>query len=135
MKQYTRPTLSPLATALLVLLVALLASTVLALALLWQRSSFDYPGASIITQHTNSRLLGQPYLQQSVSYRSTDAFPHIYTWYSTSFDLGTESHAQGPCILIENSHTWLVAHHHMGVTICDTQQQRMIFVQRTLSLR
>ncbi|NJK79999.1 MAG: hypothetical protein HC876_21685 [Chloroflexaceae bacterium] len=97
--------------------------------------SIDYPDATIVSRHTRTYFSGRPSLRQDASYRTTDHFPAIYNWYSNGFDLGPESKALSQCSLLEHDTQWLLVQHHMSVMICDTTSDRMIFVERTFTLR
>jgi hypothetical protein len=121
--------------AVIFLCVVLLGLLLLAaVALMTGLRSAAYPGATMVSQHSRATFAGHPSLRLDSSYRTTDPFPAIYNWYSVGFDLGTESHAQGGCILLGNTHSMLLLRHHMSAMICDTTDDRMIFVERTISL-
>lgn len=125
------------AATLAVLLVLVLVLLMLAavVGIIGQRQAMHYPGATIISQHSRSSLSNSIYLRQDASYKTSDAFPMVYNWYSTGFRLGPESHAQGSCIVMEKGSTMLwLFQTHIGVTVCDTRSSRMIFIKRTLTL-
>jgi hypothetical protein len=122
--------------ALIGVLLLVVAGTVVVAAWLVEeeRLAVRYPGAIDISSHANYK--GLPFdLRWDDAYRTTDAFPRVYQWYSTVFDLGAEVRALGGCILLEGSEKWLAIERHMSVVLCDTPTERMIFVTRSTSLR
>jgi hypothetical protein len=117
---------------LLVLLLLVLAAVGSAIG---QGQSMRYPSATLISQHSRTNVSNSIYLRQDASYRTSDAFPVVYNWYSTGFRLGPESHAQGSCIMMEKGSTMLwLFQTHIGVTVCDTRSSRMIYIKRILSI-
>ena len=75
-------------------------------------------------------------IRRDTSYRTQDEFPVVYHWYSTGFSLGPEKAAQSSCIYMEESFNELfLIERHMAVYLCDADSGRMIFVERTLSIR
>jgi hypothetical protein len=120
--------------ALLVLALVLLALAAV-VSIIGQGKAMHYPGATLISQHSRSNVSNSIYLRQDASYQTSDTFPLVYNWYSTGFRLGPESHAQGSCIMMEKGSTMLwLFQTHIGVTVCDTRNSRMIFIKRILSL-
>lgn len=104
------------------------------LALNQDRQAARYPDAIPVSSHSN--YTGLPYhFRWDNAYRTTDAFPKVYNWYSTRFDLGAEARANGGCILLEGTLKQLTMKRHMSVLLCDAHQQRMIFVTRSTSLK
>jgi hypothetical protein len=96
----------------------------------------DYPGALPVSDHTLSKATNVFYYQRNTSYRTTDLFPEVYNWYSQTFDLGPEARAQSACITMERSGNWMaIVESMITVTVCDTSQGRLIFVQRFMLLR
>jgi hypothetical protein len=95
----------------------------------------DYPGATQVSDHTVTKVLPSLTLRRDTSYRTQDAFPVVYNWYSSGFRLGPERRAQSACILMERSQTWLAVEQRMSVMLCDTSSGRMIFVMRSIGLR
>ena len=100
-----------------------------------QYQAADYPGSVLVADHTLSKVWPALVFRRDTSYRSSDPLPAIYNWYSQRFRLGTERRAQSACITLERSNTWWLAQEYIGVTICDTATGRMMFVQRTFTLR
>lgn len=112
---------------------------VLLLVGVWQArgyaSNFAYPDATPVSAHNRVRWVPLPTVRQDAAFRTTDPFPKVYNWYSTGFELGPESRAMSTCILLEETHRRMLLLEHMSVTLCDTPNDRMVFVERTLSLR
>lgn len=101
-----------------------------------ERQAADYPNSLLVSDHDIYRW--SPYLtvRRDTSYRTMDEFPVVYNWYSSGFNLGPEVRAQSACILMARSTTALaIVERSMSVTLCDTPTGRMIFVQRSVSLR
>jgi len=114
-----------------------LAALALILFVNWYQQSAVYPGSLVMgSDHTIYKLSPVPTVRQDSAYRSTDAFGKVYNFYSSGFELGPESYAQSTCILMAHSFTdfWVIRR-QMTVTLCDTPQDRMIFVMRSLELR
>ncbi len=95
----------------------------------------DYPGGEPMAEHTMLSGLPAPGIRRVTSYRTTDDFVKVYNWYSAGFSMGAEQHAQGNCSQLFKSQTGLLASQTMGVTICDTPNGRLVFVQLALFLR
>lgn len=94
----------------------------------------DYPGALLLSQHNMYVPLPRPHVRQDTSYRTQDDLPTVYNWYSNRFNLGSERLAQSNCIHLLRSNTTLLFRRNMSVSICDTRNGRMIFVQRSTSV-
>lgn len=114
----------------------MLLAILVALLILSERGAGSYPGARLVSDHAIYGMLPRPYIRRDFSYRTSDDFTAVYNWYSTGLDLGPETRAQSGCILLEDIRTvWLVVQRYTSATICDTPSGRMMFVQRSLSLR
>ncbi|MGH2521175.1 MAG: hypothetical protein ACRDH2_01620 [Anaerolineales bacterium] len=100
------------------------------------REAADYPGAALVADHNLYKVTPHLVIRRDTSYRTLDAFPKVYNWYSSGFHLGPETHAQGNCILMARSFTtaWMIEQ-SMSVTLCDTPKGRTIFVTRSISFR
>lgn len=114
------------------LLVLLVSGSALALHVY---RAIDYPDAAMMSHQVRAHLRGRPTLRQDASYRTLDDFPTVYNWYAQQFDLGPESRALSQCILIEAATSGMLLRRHISVMLCDTSTDRMIFVERTFSLR
>jgi hypothetical protein len=96
----------------------------------------QYPGAMLISDSTEQRYQPNYFNRRTAVYQSQDAFNKVYGWYSISFKLGPEAHAQGNCILMARSSTLLLlVDETMSVTLCDTPTGAMAFVMRTRYVR
>lgn len=97
----------------------------------WVYQAADYPGAMLVSDHTNYTGLT---IRRDTSYRTQDPFPDVYNWYSVGFSLGPEKAAQSNCIYMEESAEQLIFSRQMAVHVCDTVSGRLIFVQRTVTI-
>jgi len=96
----------------------------------------EFAGAILTSERSHFYPGRYPVLRRDATYLSSAPFNQVYTWYSSTFDLGPERHGQGQCILLANSHTRLrVFEEDVAVTLCDTPTGRMILVSRYLTLR
>lgn len=107
---------------------------VLAAVLLVLQADDGYPNA-LVASSKHSYKLFPPYLRRDTFYRTPDAFPAVYNWYSSRLGLGPEARAMSRCISMERSRRVLFVNRYVAATVCDTPNGRMIFVQRTLWLR
>ncbi len=98
------------------------------------REAVHYPGAEKITNHDVIRVFPNFFYRQDASFRSQDDFNSVFNWYSTGFHLGPEKTAQSGCSHMYNSEILYLVQRIISVTVCDTINGRMVFVQRTLSL-
>ena len=96
----------------------------------------EYPGATQIADATVTRYTPNFVMRRTTVYRSADPFNKVYNWYSVKFDLGPESYAQSNCILMAKSVTtgW-VFDEQMSVMLCNTPNDQMMFVIRSLLFR
>ena len=96
----------------------------------------EYPGATMVADHTLTRYTPNFVFRRDTVYRSADSFNQIYNWYSVKFSLGPETYAQSNCILMAKSVTtgW-VLEEQMSVTVCSTPNDRMMFVMRSVMFR
>ena len=96
----------------------------------------EYPGATQIADETITHYTPNFSMRRTTAYRSADPFNKVYNWYSVKFDLGPESYAQSNCILMAKSVTtgW-VFDEQMSVMLCQTPNDQMMFVMRSLLLR
>jgi hypothetical protein len=99
------------------------------------QQSANYPGALVVSAHNIYQVSPSLYVRRDTSYRTADALPEVYHWYSRGFDLGPEAGAHGSCIMLERSTSQFIVEQYVGVMVCDTPTGRMMFVQRSLSLR
>ena len=115
-----------------VLLIALSLGALLSTAFLNERTASRYPGADILTSHSN--YTGLPFqFRWDNSYHSRDSFTDIYNWYSTTFALGAEARANGSCILLDGARKRLAWTRYTSVVLCDTDNGRLIYVTRSTS--
>ena len=120
---------------LVLVLGALLAAGGLWALLRWY-SPPEFAGAVLTSERSHFYPGRYPVMRRDATYVSSAPFNQLYTWYSSTFDLGPERHGQGQCILLAARHTHLrVFEEEMGVTLCDTPTGRMILVSRYLTLR
>jgi hypothetical protein len=118
----------------LVLILGIFSFTALSIVLIRRdRNIAHYPGATIITSHSNYR--GFPdQISWSNSYFSTDNFTTIYNWYSVKFELGAESRAIERCILLEGPTDQYLLRRHISVLLCNLPQGQLIYVNRSTEL-
>ena len=116
-------------TLLFFFLVALL----LLLVLRQERESARYPGAISISAHSNYSSLPFEYRWDDV-YLADDNFRAVYNWYSTTFDLGSESRALGRCSYLDGSREQFLVRRTVNVLLCDTPDGQMIYVTRFTTL-
>jgi hypothetical protein len=96
----------------------------------------EFAGAVLTSERTRVYPGGNPVLRRDATYVSSAPFGQVYRWYSTTFELGPESHGQGPCILMARSRDRLrVFREDISVTVCDTNTGRLIVMSRYLTLR
>ncbi|MFQ5575508.1 MAG: hypothetical protein ACE5G8_00825 [Anaerolineae bacterium] len=116
------------------LLIAAALGAVTGLALNQDHRAAQYPGAVLISSHSNYSSLPTHYRWDN-AYQTTDSFTAVYNWYSTRFRLGAEARALGGCILLEGTNRRLTVERRMSVLLCDTPTDRKIYVTRSTSLR
>jgi hypothetical protein len=95
----------------------------------------DYPGGLAVANHSVYKYAPVLHVRRDTSYRTTDVFPQVYNWYSSQFQLGPEARAESACIVMEKASAWFVFEQATSVMICDTGQDRMIFVMRAMTVR
>ncbi|MCB0036235.1 MAG: hypothetical protein KDE51_19525 [Anaerolineales bacterium] len=97
------------------------------------RQAGRFPGAEVVSSHNN--YSGLPYQFRWDDTYAIDAdFRTVYQWYSTRFDLGSESAANGGCVYAETYEQRFVADRYVGVLICDNPRNTLVFLNRTTSL-
>lgn len=131
-KLYNRKIVAGCGFFLILAIVAVISFT--AFLISQDRQAARYPDAEPITQHDNYSGLPFNYKWDN-AYRTTDPFPAVYNWYSTGFDLGVESRANGRCIYLEGSQKKLAATRYTSVMLCDTPNGRLIYVSRSTSFK
>ena len=99
-----------------------------------ERKRAQYPGSVSLTGHSNYSALPSQFRWDN-SYRTTDSFPTVYQWYSTTFDLGAEARALGDCILLDGTKSAFVVERYTSVVLCDTPSGRLIYVTRSTAFR
>lgn len=99
-----------------------------------ERKRAQYPGSVALTGHSNYSALPSQFRWDN-SYRTTDPFPAVYEWYSTTFDLGSEARALGECILLDGTAGAFVVERYTSVVLCDTPTGRLIYVTRSTAFR
>jgi hypothetical protein len=103
-------------------------------ALQQEQRATHYPGAIHISSNNNYRRL--PHRLSRVDfYHTEDPFTQVYNWYSTGFDLGPETRANGRCIDLEGRQDRLLMEQHISVSLCNTLTGQTIHVTRYNSLR
>ena len=117
----------------ILLLVALIGSGLIYFAA-QQRQAVRFPGSVLVSSHAN--YAGLPtHLRWDDSFRMNDSFTRVYNWYSTKFNLGSESRANGECILLEGSNQYIVIEQYMSVFLCQTDNGQVVYVSRFTSVR
>ena len=99
------------------------------------RQALQYPGSTLMSEHQIRHLFPNPTFKQSNSFLTQDDFPAVFNWYSFYFTLGGERQAQSGCTHLYGSRPIFILRQTTSVTLCDTPDGRMIFVQQTSSLR
>lgn len=99
------------------------------------RQSLQYPGSQPLSEHHIRRFFPNPTFKSSQSYLADDKFPDVLNWYSHRFRLGVEKQAQSKCSHHYATHPIFLLSQTTTLTLCDTSQGRMIFVQQTTALR
>lgn len=120
----------------MLLMAGLLLGAAAVLAAGRDRNATHYPGAIVLTSHTNYR--GLPFhLRWDNSYLTTDNFTDVYNWYSVTFGLGAEARAMERCILLEGPVDQLLLKRYLSILLCNTPDGQLIYVTRSteLSLR
>ncbi|MFQ5611834.1 MAG: hypothetical protein ACE5H9_06840 [Anaerolineae bacterium] len=124
-----------LGVGLVVLVFIVLAGILLALLVIQDRQADHYPGALLVSEHNVYETFPQFFIRWDATYRTSDDFPRVYNWYSSGFKLGPERRANSNCVLLEGSSRWFVIVRNTAVLVCDTPLDRMMFVQRSTTLR
>ncbi|MEM7111320.1 MAG: hypothetical protein AAF614_02735 [Chloroflexota bacterium] len=106
----------------------------LTLTLINTRQSTDYPGALQLSEHIDFGLIPTPFYRQDSSYRTNDIFPEVANWYQQQFGLGPEAAAQSSCSHLYSTTSRFIVRQQASVTICDSENGRLVFVQRVVSL-
>lgn len=115
--------------------------TVLGFALSWWWTRYqqagNFPGATLVADHTIYKFSPHLSLRRDASYRTTAKFSTVYNWYSEEFDLGPETYAQSACILMARSRMVLVVvERQASVMVCDTpKNERLVFVMQSYLVR
>ncbi|HLF90215.1 MAG TPA: hypothetical protein VI451_14810 [Anaerolineales bacterium] len=117
-----------------ILAVVLLLGAAFGILILQDRQAAHYPGAIQLSAHDQVSVYPQASYKQVASYRTMDDFVSVYDWYSRGFSLGPEKQAQSQCIHMYDSQTEYSMSRIVSVTVCDTPNGRMIFVQRTVEI-
>ena len=96
----------------------------------------EYPGAVQVADQTVTHYTPNFVVRRTTVYRTADPFNKVYNWYSVKFALGPESYAQSNCILMAKSVTtgW-VFDEQMSVMVCNTPNDQMMFVMRSMLFR
>ena len=116
----------------LLLLFAVGAAAVLAVR--QDRDQTHYPGARLLTSHSNYSGLPNQFRWDN-SYFTTDVFTNVYNWYSVTFDLGAESRAIERCILLEGPADQLVLERVYSILLCNAPEGQYIYATRTTRLK
>ncbi|MFK7805276.1 MAG: hypothetical protein AB8G95_26830 [Anaerolineae bacterium] len=100
----------------------------------WQsgRTLAQFPGSELVAGHSNYKL---PKLYRWDDAYATEApINQVYQWYSITFDLGPEKAANSGCSLLEDVKTNFFAKRYFGVLICETGDERLMYVTRATTL-
>lgn len=100
----------------------------------WQtsRAFAQFPDSELISSHSKYKL---PKLYRWDDTYATEApINLVYQWYSISFELGPEKAANGGCSLLEDVKRSFFAQRYFGVLICETGDERLMFVTRSTKL-
>lgn len=122
------------------ILIGLLASTLLLCVVgtasvytIDRRATF-YPNSNLITSNSKVRLPDT--FRWDEAYSTTDPYNVVFSWYSNKFNLGPESAANGACAMAEDSATvLLIFDRYTGVMICETGDERLVYINRTTFIR
>jgi len=107
----------------------------LAFAVLFDRQVANYPGSTQLTSQDVVKLSPHFYYRQDTAYLTGDYIPSVYRWYSNGFGLGPEAQGQNNCFSMYSKETQFRITKVMRVTVCDTVNGQMIFVQRSIELK
>jgi hypothetical protein len=119
----------PVGCGLIVLLILLGLPLAISRLVSKDRQAARYPGSTPISSHSNYR--GLPFeFRWDDSYHTSDNFTDVYSWYSITFDLGSESRALEKCILLEGTSRAAVTSRNFSVFLCNTPGGQMIYVTR-----
>ena len=120
----------------LLIFIALMACFATTATLLWLHDyqAGAYPGARQLSGQTNLTWLPAPHYRLNSSYRSADTFPEIVNWYQRQLGVGTEAQAQGGCSRLFGRNHRLLLSQSASVTVCETAQGRLIFIQRVTTV-
>lgn len=95
----------------------------------WDRELARYPGAVPVSSHSNYTGLPFEYRWDD-SYLVQDNFTAVYNWYSTTFNLGAESQANGTCIQMDGQQEQILIQRSVIVLVCQTAQGQRVYVSR-----
>ena len=109
-------------------------AALLLLALRLDQRAAQYPDSILVSSHSNYRGLPTQF-RWDHAYRTSDSFTSVYNWYSTTFDLGAESRANGNCIYLEGTRRQFMVERHTSVFLCTTPSQQLIYVARFTSFQ
>lgn len=117
------------------LLAAVLLLSIFTLSLYYDRHAGRYPGSEEVSRHDNYTRLPNE-VRWDNTYLIADAdFRTAYRWYSIKFDLGSEARAMERCVLMEGTQDWFWFQRYTGILLCDTNEGRMAFVNRTTYIK
>ena len=105
-----------------------------AFVVLFDRQVANYPGSMQLSSHDVVKLSPHFYYRQETVFLTGDDFPSVQRWYSNGFGLGPEVQGQSNCNSMISTDTRSRITKVMTVTICDTANGRMIFVQRSVKM-
>jgi hypothetical protein len=110
-----------------------LAAFVLLFALGQDRAFARYPGARPIASHSNYTGLPFQYRWDD-AYLVEDNFTAVYQWYSTTFNLGAESRANGDCIELDGESGQFLLKRYTIVQVCLRPEGQMVYVSRVTAV-
>ena len=99
-----------------------------------ERLAGRYPGSVPIASHNNYSGLPSRFRWDD-TYRTTDNITDVYNWYSSTFDLGAESRANGRCFLLEGTQKQIFLQRSITVFLCNAQDGQTIFVSRFTAIQ
>ncbi|GEM_PF-4930023 len=119
----------------LVLLLLLVGGIALAwLTLRQDLQAMHYPGATVRSEDITYDLPDR--LEWHYAYFTTDQFPEVQNWYTTTFGLVTMRMTPNGCTLLQGeSHVWAIMRQQTNVRVCQNFTGQIITVHRTLELR
>ena len=119
------------------LLVLFIATLALAAVFRQLRAAADaaYPGSLQLSANDTGRFLPNPVFKTTTSYITEDSYPEVLRWYTLQFDLGLVRVGLEKCTHSFRENRQYGLSFDVAVTVCDTENGRLIFVERTTIVR